>query len=331
MLDSIGRKIDCLRISITDRCNLRCIYCMPDSGIVLKPYKEILRFEEIKEIVKVFISLGINKIKITGGEPFIRKGIIEFIKSITALKGLADVSITTNGIMLKEYAARLKNAGIKRINVSLDTLDEKKFKNITRSRDSLSSVFDGLYEAGKLGFSPIRINTVVIRGINDDEIMDFVRMSIKHSFEVRFIEYMATNNSIGWSKDKFVSNDEIKVKLSSIGTLYPVENNTGSGPAEYFKVRIPGKTGYDGIGKIGFISPVSSSFCRRCNRLRLTADGKLKLCLHSSNDIDLKTSLREKASFNELKNIIISGVKSKPESGFPNSCNSGNIMSQIGG
>lgn len=338
LFDSFGRKIEYLRISVTDRCNLRCIYCMPSSGVIHKHQDEILSFEEITELAKIFISFGVNKIKITGGEPLVRKGITEFIQKLTKLDGLEDISITTNGILLKEYAEELKKAGLTRINVSLDTLDEEKFRFITKT-GKLSDVLDGLDRVRELKFYPIKINTVVIRGINDDEILNFARLSIENPYEIRFIEYMPTNNSIGWNKNKFISADEIKNKWDAphfFGKFYPVKSIKGSGPAEYFTM--PGA-----LGKIGFISPISSSFCSKCNRLRLTADGKLKLCLNSSSTrplrdfqpsasgIDLKTPLRNNASYDELKNIIISAIKLKPESNNFNSSVNENIMCQVGG
>ncbi|MEK6645677.1 MAG: GTP 3',8-cyclase MoaA [Candidatus Firestonebacteria bacterium] len=321
LIDSLGRKIDYLRVSITDRCNLNCIYCMPDKPVIPKSKNEILSFEELEKMIGILVSLGIKKIKITGGEPLVRKGVIEFIKKIYSINGLEDISLTTNGILLKEYARDLKNAGLKRINISLDTLHNDKFIKIARGC-SLSQVLAGIDEVQKLNFSPIKINTVVIKNINDDEILDFIRLCIENPYIVRFIEYMPTYNSLGWSNDKFVSIEEIKNICSKYWNLTPMDTISGGGPAKYFQVK---------GGAVGFIGPISSYFCFSCNRLRLTADGKLKLCLHSPEEVDLKTLLRNKHTDNEIKNTILSAVSLKSTGKFFNSYHNENIMCQVGG
>ena len=326
MLDSFNRKIDYLRISVTDRCNLRCIYCMPEGGVSLLDHDDILRYEEIKTVIKVSIKLGINKFRITGGEPLVRKGFIEFIGGLKAVEGIKDLSITTNGIRLKEYAGPLYKAGFKRINISLDTLDENKFKRITRA-DGLKDVLDGIGEALRAGFSPIKINAVLIRGINDDEILDFARLAIDNPLEVRFIELMPIGEGESLGTQKVVPIDEIKLKCETLGRLEPAGAPLGCGPAEYYKI-----TGWR--GRIGFISAITNPFCGNCNRLRLTADGYLKPCLGYENGVDLKPALRPEFEHDKIEGIIRAVINSKPKGHDMTQSESENhlcSMSRIGG
>jgi len=298
---------------------------MPEKAIVFKERKDILTYDEIIRIVNLSVEIGINKIKITGGEPLVRKDIIFLIDRLTKIKGIEDISLTTNGILLDENVAKLKESGLRRLNISLDTLKEERFRFITKLGE-LQKVLKGIVKAKKLGMNPVKINTVVIKGINDDEIFDFVRFGLENSCIVRFIEYMPTNNSFGWSLSKFVSIDEIKGKCSELGELYPDVLVKGGGPAEYFKIKVGNKEGI-----IGFINPVSHHFCSNCNRLRLTADGKLRSCLFAIDGINLKTILRNGASDEEIKEAIINAIRLKPKEHLFDIVSDGSIMYQVGG
>lgn len=300
MKDSFGRRINYLRISVTDLCNLRCKYCMPEKGIYKTSHKDILSLEEIEEIAKVFVSLGIDKIRITGGEPLIRRGIINLIERIAKLDGLKDFAMTTNGILLKKYARDLKNSGLKRVNISLDTLNEIKYSKITRG-GKLSDVLDGIEEAKKVGLSPIKINTVLIGRFNDDEIENFVNLTKKEQIDVRFIELMPIGEASNWNFENFISN---KIVLDKVNELIRIENSDISSPATYFKIP-------DGKGKVGLINPISCKFCDSCNRIRLTSHGKLKLCLHHNEEIDLKALIRDGQ---DIRKIIIDSINKKPQS-----------------
>ncbi|MCR3956977.1 MAG: GTP 3',8-cyclase MoaA [Gudongella sp.] len=283
MRDRFGRDINYLRISLTDRCNLRCEYCMPEDGIKNKiPHEDMLSLEELYEITKAFVDLGISKIRFTGGEPLVRYGAVEFIKKVNALEGVREVTLTTNGIMLNDYLDELLDAGVKRLNISLDTLDPEKYKKITRGGD-IHRVLTAIENARAKGIKPIKINTVLIGGFNDDEIPKMLEMTRDGSMDVRFIELMPIGEAAGFAKSKFISNEEI---LRRVPQLVAVEREDPSSPATYY--RLPG-----GKGKVGLINPISCKFCTNCNRVRLTATGKLKLCLHSNREIDLKKVLRE--------------------------------------
>lgn len=305
LIDAYNRHINYLRISVTDRCNLRCIYCMPKEGISLLRHDDILHYEELLRIARIVAAKGISKIRITGGEPLVRKGLVEFIAELAALEGITDLSMTTNGILLGSAAEALRKAGLKRLNISLDTLNHEKYEMITRGGD-INQVLEGIKIANGAGFSPLKINMVVIRGINDDEITAFAGLSWKHAVHVRFIEYMPIGNENGWCKERFVSTEEIKKRITALGSLVQIQDNNGAGPAQMFA--FPGAP-----GKLGFISSISSHFCATCNRLRLTADGKLRTCLFSDAEIDLKTPLRNGWSDQELERIITDAILSKPQ------------------
>lgn len=299
MIDSYGRNINYLRISITDLCNLRCKYCMPEEGITKIHYDEILRLEEIEELAKIFVSLGVNKIRITGGEPLIRKGILNLVENIGKLNGVKDFAMTTNGIFLKKYARDLKNAGLNRVNISLDTLNEEKYRNITKG-GNIKDVLEGIEEAKKVGLTPIKLNVVLIGGFNEDEVEDFVYLTKNEDIDVRFIELMPIGQAKDWSLDKFISN---KVVLERVGELKEIASQDISSPAKYYKLP-------DGRGKVGLINPISCKFCDNCNRIRLTADGKVKTCLHSNEEIDLRNPLRKGE---DLRKIIANVVNNKPK------------------
>lgn len=301
--DSFQRPINYLRISVTDRCNLRCIYCMPANGVSLVPHDNILSYEEIYTIVKAAAELGINKLRITGGEPLVRSGLSKLIRMLAQIDVIDDISLTTNGILLARYATELKSAGLQRVNVSLDTLKQDRFDSITRG-GKLGDVLEGIEAAKSAGLNPVKINTVVISGINDDEVLDFATKTISDGWHVRFIELMPV---VGDRTEKplFVPVSDIRQRLEILGELEPCLHSIGNGPAKYF--RFP-----QAKGTIGFITPVSEHFCFSCNRLRLTADGKLRLCLLADDEIDLREPLRRGISSDGLKQLIEEAVARKP-------------------
>jgi len=304
LVDRFNRRIDYLRVSITDRCNLRCIYCMPPYGESKLKHKEILRYEELLRIVRIGIKLGIKKIRLTGGEPLVRKGVQEFIPMLTALKGLDDVSLTTNGVYLKDNLEMLKAAGIKRINVSLDSLKKINFQLITRF-DYFNKVWEGIEKARDMGFYPIKLNIVIMKGINDNEILDFGRLAIEQPYYIRFIECMPIGlqaNSMA-----FISNSEIeKALVDKFGPLIPVSPGQNDGPARRYR--------FEGSkGEIGFISAISHSFCQDCNRLRLTANGMILPCLLSKGEVNFKDPLRIGCLDEELIEVFLKAVDLKPK------------------
>ncbi|NPV30091.1 MAG: GTP 3',8-cyclase MoaA [Firmicutes bacterium] len=305
MEDRFGRKIDYLRISVTDRCNLRCLYCMPPEGVKPKSHQEILRFEEILVVVRAALGLGINRFRLTGGEPLLRKGIVPFIKSLMLLSGIRDLSVTTNGTLLSKMGRQLRDAGLRRINISLDTLDPVKYARITRGGD-LKAVWDGVCQALELGFSPVKINVVALRNINDDEWTNFARLTLDYPVHVRFIELMPVGTSWYLAGRNFASCEQVRSKIEKrLGELIPVATVQGSGPAEYF--HLP-----EAKGTIGFIHAMSSHFCASCNRLRLTADGKLRPCLHDQREVDVRDAVRSGATEKELQGLFLKALRLKP-------------------
>lgn len=325
MIDKHSRRISYLRISVTDLCNLRCVYCMPAQGTKLYERDTILSFEEIITIIKHGVSLGVNKIRLTGGEPLVRKDITSLIRYISGIKGIDDIAITTNGIFLKEFAADLKSSGLSRLNISLDTMREDRFYDITRG-GRVQDVFDGVEAALKAGFKGTKLNTVVMRGKNDDEIHDFVRYIMERDIELRFIELMAS----GWKnmadEERFIPTSEIMRKVREVGELIPIKQRVGGGPATIYKIK-------GALGSIGFISAVSKPFCNTCNRLRLTSDGRLRSCLLSGGEIDVKdilrsSSLNDKETSEKLTEAFIKAATMKP---IIHSGKNSAIMHQIGG
>jgi GTP 3',8-cyclase len=303
LIDTYKRHLNYLRISITDRCNLNCIYCNPRLIDQKLPHKEILRYEELLRIVRIGVALGITKVRITGGEPLVRKGCCNFISQLGRIEGIEDLALTSNGILLKDYIDPIADAGIKRLNISMDTLDRKKYARIS-GRDAFEQVWEGIQLAIQKGFYPVKLNVVVLKGINDDELENFAKMSIDHPFHIRFIEYMP----IGKHKARGVHTmlfPEIKSKIEQIGRLIPVQKDPHDGPAIRFR--------FDGAaGEIGFISPISRHFCATCNRLRLTADGHLLSCLLSDVCEDIKTPIRAGYLDDRLTEIFLNAVKRKP-------------------
>ncbi len=303
LYDSWQRQINYLRVSVTDHCNLSCIYC--SAGLIsYLPRSEILSYEEIQRVVQIAASLGINKVRLTGGEPLLRPELSKLVWMLSRIDGIDDISLTTNGILLSKYACELKEAGLKRVNVSLDTLKEDRFRRITGS-DKLEDVFSGIEAARLAGLEPVKLNMVVLRGINDDEVIDFARMSITEGWNVRFIEFMP----FGMPKTEAlgtVSAGEIRERIQSLGKLEPYTGKTGNGPARYY--RLPGAR-----GTIGFITPMTEHFCHTCNRLRLTAEGQLRPCLLDDDEVNLKEALRNGANTEELKQLIQKAVAIKRE------------------
>ncbi len=300
--DASGRTITSLRISLTDRCNLRCRYCMPEDGVHFIEHAEILRYEEIERLIRAAARIGVAKIRLTGGEPLLRKDVVEFVTRIVRIPGIQTVALTTNGLLLPELALPLRRAGLSYLNISLDTLNPRKFEAITRF-PLLDAVLKGIRSAREAGFPMMKINVVAIRGFNDDELFDFADFADAHDVELRFIEYMPFHGN-GWSPNGFLSSDELKARLAERFEQRSC-NNDPAAAAKTFE--IPGRR-----GRIGFISAVSHSFCGDCNRLRLTADGFLRPCLHGITEIDVKHPLRNGASDNELIALFQEAADRKP-------------------
>ncbi len=321
MQDKHKRKINYMRISVTDRCNLRCFYCMPREGVCKMEHSDILRYEEIIEIVRESTGLGISKIRLTGGEPLVRPGIEELITGIKALDGIKEVSLTTNGILLGDMAAGLKKAGLNRVNISLDSLVPAKYKEITRCGD-LDKVLRGICSSIEVGLEPVKINVVLMKGINDDEIEDLARLTKMLPISVRFIELMPIGHASQWFKEHYMPVDDVAKKLPG---LIPTERLQSNGPSVNYRLA-------GAMGTIGFIGALSHNFCHRCNRIRLTADGKIKPCLNSDLEVDLRPSLRK--GDGSLKDLIVRAIELKPKRhsmGDSESVNGNRDMYQIGG
>jgi cyclic pyranopterin phosphate synthase len=303
LIDPCNRHLNYLRISITDRCNLKCIYCVPRDHITRLSHAEILTYEEILRLVKVGIQLGISKVRVTGGEPLVRKGVYKFLSDLRRISGLADLSLTTNGVALRDNLEKIKSSGIKRINISLDTLKRQKFAEIT-GLDLFDQVWQGIERARKMGFHPIKINVVALNGVNDDELVDMAHLSIEYPFHVRFIEYMPIGDSQMGSPPLLLA-PEIKKRISVLGNLIPIRNSINDGPAQRYR--------FDGaLWEVGFIHALSHHFCDSCNRLRLTASGQLRPCLLSGHQEDIKGPLRAGCSDDDLAQIFLQAVRHKP-------------------
>ena len=297
--DQYNRPIDYLRISVTDRCNSRCQYCMPPSGITYKSHEEIISFEEIYKVAKIFVELGVKKIRLTGGEPLIRKDIVDLVRKLSAIEGLEELTMTTNGLLLKKYAKDLKAAGLTRVNISIDSLDHNKYDLMTLG-SSLTSVFEGIEAAKVNDLTPIKLNVVLIKGFNDTEIKDFVALTKDEKIDVRFIELMTLGSNQKWAESRFVSNNKV---LAEMPNLIAVEKKDKSTPADYYQVK-----GYK--GRVGLINPITCRFCSDCNRVRLTSTGQLKLCLHSDEEYNLRQFIENE---NKLKKYIVKIIKEKPK------------------
>jgi len=305
LFDPYKRRINYLRISVTDRCNLRCCYCMPEEGIPLISHEDILTYEEMLRVVRIFAAEGISKVRLTGGEPLVRKGMIDFISRLARIDAIKDLSLTTNGVLLKELAYDLKQAGLDRVNISLDSLRRERFCQITR-KDDYERVWAGIEEALRVGLSPIKINMVAIRGINDDEIEAFARLTLYLPLTVRYIEYMPAGNGKEWSEESVLTIPQIQSRIEKVGRLIPIPQDQWDGPARRYRIE-------GALGEIGLIGAVSEHFCRDCNRLRLTSDGKIRLCLFSDEEIDVREILRRGGSDDELRERFHVALKTKPE------------------
>lgn len=325
--DTFGRIADDLRISVTDRCNFRCIYCMPAAGLPWIARDEVLSFEEITRVTRILVSdCGVRTIRLTGGEPLVRKGIEQLTAMIASLDQGLDIAMTTNGILLKEKAAALRSAGLSRLNISLDTLQRQRFRNLAR-RDALERVLDGIRAAREAGFTKIKLNVVVMRGVNDDEVLDFARLARQEGHEVRFIEFMPLDADGIWTPESVVASREI---IDAIDREFPVEPVHDQRPAPATRFRFK-----DGSpGGIGVIPSVSDAFCKVCNRIRLTAEGRLRTCLFSLQEHDVKSLLRNGGSDDEIREFVRAAVWQKEEGhkiGQADFVKPKKTMSQIGG
>lgn len=325
MRDQYGRELSDLRISLTDRCNLRCVYCMPAEGIDFRPPDELLHDDEMLLLVRIAAELGVQRIRLTGGEPTVRPAITDLVAAIAAVPGIRDLSLTTNGILLEHLAPDLARAGLRRVNVSLDTLEGEKFRRITRG-GQVDRVLAGIARAEEVGLRPIKINAVVVRGFNEEDVVPLASLTRDRPWEVRFIEVMPFGVVADVADAGIVTSEESMARIeAALGPLAPLDLS-GADPARTY--RLPGATGI-----LGFISPISQPFCSKCGRLRLTADGRLRLCLLRDDEVDLLTPLRNGASYEELKGIFAAGAYRRPfghalaERLFPEK----RVMIQIGG
>lgn len=301
--DSYGRTIGDLRISVTDRCNFRCTYCIPSEAVQWKPKSEILSFEEIVRLTRVLVREGVHKIRVTGGEPLLRPGVVTLVEQLASLDRVTDLALTTNGRHLAEFAPALKAAGLHRLNVSLDSLNARRFHEMTR-RNALGEVLEGIEAAGRAGFFPVKVNAVIIRGVNDDEVVDFARFAAETGHTVRFIEFMPLDSGHTWSRDQVVPGREIIERIGAEMPLVRLPARTDSETSRRYRF-------VDSPGEIGAITPVTDPFCGNCNRLRLTADGQLRTCLFSMAEHDLKTPMRAGATDEELRELIAIAVLGK--------------------
>ena len=306
MVDGFGRRIEYLRISVTDKCNLRCVYCMPEEGLPWLRRSDLLSYEEITEIVRAMAAMGLRRVRITGGEPLLRRDLATLIRELRALPEIDDIALSTNAVLLAEHAEELRDAGVNRLNVSLDSLRPERIDAIARRPGSAERIFAGLEAAERVGFSPIKINCVVMRGRNDDELVEFAEITRSRPWHVRFIELMPTGANLDLSQDETVPAEEILRRIGALGELAPVQGPRGNGPARYFA--FPGAA-----GTIGVITPMSHNYCDRCNRMRLTADGQLRPCLFGALQTNLRDPLRRG---DPIEPLIRSTLHVKPERHF---------------
>lgn len=324
-LDRFGRHLNYLRISVTDHCNLRCIYCMPED-MTFRPSDELLQDEEILRLVRLFASLGVEKIRLTGGEPTVRAGIVDLVREIARTPGIRQVTMTTNGILLSRLARPLAEAGLQRVNISLDTLNPGKFRRLTRWGD-LEDVLDGIQAAEEAGLQPVKLNAVVVRGYNEEDVVDLAALTLRHPWQVRFIEMMPFAGATDIQRQMVVTAAEMQARIAAaLGPLSPVNGGRLDGEARLYRLS-------EARGTIGFIASVSQPFCAACTRLRLTADGQLRLCLLREREVDLLTPLRQGASDEELRRLIVQAAWAKP---WGHGLAQGEVplnrtMSQIGG
>ncbi len=326
MKDQFGRSIRYLRISVTDRCNLRCTYCMPEGGLDWIPKPEMLSYEEIAMIVRQMADMGLERVRITGGEPLVRKDLPDLVRMIAAVPGIDDISLSTNAILLPRFAERLREAGVARVNISLDTLDRENFEVIARRpARRFDETLAGIRAAEDAGFSPIKINCVLMRGLNDAEVSDFAEATRERPWHVRFIELMPVGENLHLA-DRFMPAGEVLDRIRAIDDLVPDPGPRGNGPAVYY--RFPG-----GAGTVGVITPLSHNYCERCNRMRLTADGKLRTCLFGTHEVDLKAPLRETGSIRLAVEQALAGKPKRHYLELGSTSGSGGLaaLSQVGG
>lgn len=285
MADGFGRRIEYLRISVTDKCNLRCVYCMPEEGLPWLRRDDLLTYEEIEQIVRTMADMGLRRLRITGGEPLVRRELSSLVRRLAAVPGIEDIALSTNAVLLAPLADELRDAGIARVNISLDSLRPERVDAIARRPGSHTRIFEGLDAAERAGFDPIKVNVVIMRGRNDDELEDFARITLDRPWHVRFIEVMPVGANLDISTGEYVSSLEMLDRVRSIGSLQPVAGPDGNGPATYFRFA-------GAAGTVGVITPMSHNYCERCNRMRLTANGRLRPCLFGDLETDLRTPLR---------------------------------------
>jgi cyclic pyranopterin phosphate synthase len=304
LVDKFSRVHDNLRISVTDRCNIRCFYCMPETDVKFQPRDQILSFEELERFVRVAVTLGIRKLRVTGGEPLVRKDLAKLIRKLAAIEGIEDLALTTNGVLLKDQAAELYDAGLRRINVHLDTLDRERFKKITR-RDDLDRVLEGIELCQRLGFGPIKINAVAVKNLVEDDIVPLARFGRERDIEIRYIEFMPLDAQGLWERDRVLLADDMIAMLErEIAPLVEIPDRDARAPATEYRFA-------DGVGRIGFIASVSRPFCLNCNRIRLTSDGKLRYCLFAIEETDVRSLLRGGGTDDEIRAAIRASVEAK--------------------
>lgn len=326
MHDGFGRRIEYLRISVTDKCNLRCVYCMPEEGLPWLRRDEVLRYEEIAELVRVMAGMGLRRVRLTGGEPLVRRDLPSLVRLLRDVPGIEDVALSTNAVLLADQAEALRDAGLDRVNVSLDSLRPQRIDAISRRRGSAEAILAGLAAAERAGLFPIKVNCVVMRGRNDDEVADFAAVTRERPWHVRFIEVMPTGENLGVSQDEYVSADEILARVAEIGDLRPAAGPGGNGPARYHA--FPGAP-----GTVGVITPMSHNYCGSCNRMRLTADGQLRPCLFGHLQTDLRGPLRRGEP---VEPLVRETLRIKPERHWlvqGSDAGSGGLLalSQVGG
>ena len=326
MIDQFGRRITYLRISVIDKCNLRCTYCMPKGFISRQRMDELLTNDELARLAEIFVELGIRKIRLTGGEPLLRPGLLDIVRRLAQLPQLEQLALSTNGVLLRRHAETLKRAGMQRVNVSLDTLSAERFARIT-GMDCWETVIDGILEAKAAGLAPVKVNMVLMRGVNDDEVLRMVEFAVDHELELRLIEWMPTTAGIDAEReDRFYSNDEARAEIERAYRLIP-DGPDDSAPARMFRIE-------GAHSRVGFISPLSNLFCSRCNRVRLKANGRIKTCLHGREELDLRAMLRDGAAREAIKSVISTAVFLRPEQHFLNRGDVAHqdfVMTQVGG
>lgn len=325
MRDSFDRDIHYLRVSLTDRCNFRCVYCMPEKGVLFHPHAHHLSDEELVRVIRIMSTLGFDRIRLTGGEPTVRPNLVPIVEAIMTIPGIQEIAMTTNAMRLEKIAEPLARAGMKRVNISIDTLDAERFSKITRF-GKLDAVWRGIMAAERAGLTPIKLNAVIVRGYNEQDIVDLARLTLDHPWEMRFIEMMPLGSISDFQVESVITADEMKARIQdALGELVPIDWN-GHDPARPYRLQ-------GGQGTLGFISSVSAPFCEGCDRVRLTSDGRLRLCLLRDDEVNLLEPIRAGASDEELSDLIATGVYNKPwghglaDNIIPES----RIMSQIGG